>query len=78
MTVSVECYSGSRFAERPLAVHWQGERLEIWQVVRSWRTPDGLGFDVVVEADLRLILMLDETTDCWSATEYRSSLQETQ
>ena len=71
-TVHVECYSGSRYAERPIAMHWQGQRLEIRQVLYGWRSPDGPAFDVLVAGDRRLRLELDENSDCWSVTEYRS------
>ena len=29
---------------RPIAVHWQGKRLEVRQVLHSWHTPNGAGF----------------------------------
>jgi hypothetical protein len=65
MTVLVECYSGDRYAQRPVAVHWQGRRLEIRKVVHSWRTPYGLGFDVIVADSSRLQLLYDEEIDVW-------------
>ena len=42
----VECRSDSEYAERPLAVYWQGERLEIVEIISRWRTPDGKWFRV--------------------------------
>ena len=65
-TVHVECYSGSRYGERPIAVYWSGQRLEIRQVLRSWRTPDGAGFDVVVDVERKFRLLYDEKYDTWS------------
>lgn len=35
----VECHSGSEYAERPIALYWDGERLEIEAVEQQWRTP---------------------------------------
>lgn len=69
--VHVECYSGSRDAERPIAVHWQGQRLDVVQVLRSWRTPNGPAFEVLVASDHRLRLELDENSDCWCVSEIR-------
>ena len=66
MTVQVEYYSGSRYAERPIAVHWQGKRLEVRQVLHSWRTPDGPGFEVVVADEREFRLLYDEKHDRWS------------
>ena len=35
----VECHSGYEYAERPVALHWQGQRLEIESVEAEWRIP---------------------------------------
>ena len=67
--VHVECYSGSRYAERPIAVHWQGKRLEVRQVLHSWHTPNGPGFDVFVVDGRSLRLMYDERCDSWTVVD---------
>lgn len=64
----VECYSGATYAERPVAVHWQGQRLVVEQVLRSWRTPQGPGFDVVVADGRKFHLSYDEPSDTWHVT----------
>ena len=69
MTVHVECYSGSRYAERPIAMLWQGKRLEIRQVLNSWRTQDGPGFDVFVVDGRNFWLMYDERCDSWTVVD---------
>lgn len=68
MLTHVECYSGSRYAERPIAVYLRGQRVEVAQVLRSWRTPSGLAFDVVLVDGRRLRLELAEATDTWTVT----------
>ena len=55
MKQAVECYSGATYAERPVAVQWQGQRLAVEQVLRSWRTPAGPGFDVIVAGGQTLV-----------------------
>ncbi|HSN74536.1 MAG TPA: hypothetical protein VL334_05510 [Anaerolineae bacterium] len=65
MKQAVECYSGATYAERPVAVHWQGQRLVIDQVLRSWRTPLGPGFDVLVADGSTFRLSYDESSDTW-------------
>ena len=67
-SASVGCYSGSTYAERPVAVHWQGERLVVEQVRCSWRTPNGPGFDVLVADGRRFRLSYDESCDSWQVT----------
>lgn len=42
----VECRSDSSFAERPLSLIWQGQRLEIAEVLARWRGPVDKGFRV--------------------------------
>jgi hypothetical protein len=69
MIVSVELYSGTVYAERPLACYWQGRRLEVSQVLRSWRTPAGPGFDVRVADGRRFRIELDESSDAWTIQE---------
>ena len=35
----VECRSDSEFAERPLALTWNGRRYEIAEIIARWRVP---------------------------------------
>ncbi len=37
----VECHSGYAYAERPVALRWEGQRLEIEQIEAEWRIPGG-------------------------------------
>ena len=61
----VECHSGYTYAERPIALHWQDERLEIVEVQARWRIPGGLRFRVSV-ADGRVFeLFYGELYDEW-------------
>jgi hypothetical protein len=69
MTQVVECYSGATYAERPVVVHWQGQRLVVEQVLRSWRTPAGPGFEVTVAGQRSFRLQLDEATGIWNVQE---------
>lgn len=61
----VECRSDSRYAERPVALTWQGERLEVSQVLEHWRTPQGWSFRVCTSTELVFLLVYDETRDTW-------------
>ncbi len=42
----VYCHSGVEYAERPIAFEWEGKRLEIAEILASWRLPDGKLFRV--------------------------------
>jgi hypothetical protein len=61
----VECYAGSRYPERPRAFTWAGQRLEVAAVVRQWRTPAGLVFDLSTTDGRRFLLSYDEAADVW-------------
>jgi hypothetical protein len=61
----VECHSDSQYAERPTALIWQGERLEITQILKRWRSPAGVGFQIQVQSGARFELFYDEAGDSW-------------
>lgn len=42
----VECRSDSEYAERPLSLMWEGQRLEIAEILSRWRGPAEKGFRV--------------------------------
>ena len=42
----VECHSDSDYADRPTALYWNGQRLEVEAVEQQWRTPEGKWFRV--------------------------------
>ena len=61
----VECYSGSRYGERPLAFHWQGQRLEIGKIETQERRPQSLFFRVLTIGGQAFELSYGEGTDSW-------------
>ncbi len=50
MTDIVECYSGSTYGERPMALTWQGKRYTILEILSQGRTPQVKWFRVRTEA----------------------------
>ncbi len=65
-TVVVECYSGHKFAERPMAVVWEGRRYQIERISKQWRSQEGPGFRVVTADGARFDLTYNEIRDKWS------------
>lgn len=65
----MECHSGAGYAGRPLALHWQGERLEIREVQAQWRAPRGPVFRVITTTNQRFELAYLEDADTWLASE---------
>jgi hypothetical protein len=61
----VECRSDSEYAERPLALMWQGRRLEIAEILASWRGPNEKGFRIKTADGLAFDLAYREIPDEW-------------
>ena len=62
---SVECRSDSEYAERPLALTWGEQRLEIAEVLARWRGPGERGFRVKTVDGQAFELTYREIPDEW-------------
>ena len=65
----VECYSGSEYAERPIALRWEDQRLEIAEIEAQWRIPGGKCFRVRTRDNRRFELFYGELYDEWRINE---------
>ena len=63
----VSCRSDYSYAQRPVALQWEGQRLDIY-VEAEWRTPDGRRFRVNAGDDRRFELVYRELDDEWQIT----------
>ena len=61
----VECHSGSEYAERPTALHWEGQRLEITAILAQWRTPGAKCFRVSAAGGREFELAYSELDAEW-------------
>ena len=61
----VECYSGSRYGERPLCFLLADKRHVVKEVQESWRTPSVLHYRVRTDDDEVYELTYDERDDQW-------------
>jgi hypothetical protein len=61
----VECHSGFTYADRPVALTWEGQRLEIVQILADWRTPEKKLFRVRTTDDREFELAYSPATDEW-------------
>jgi len=64
----VECHSGFAYAERPVALCWEGVRLVVASILAQWRTPSGRCFTVKVEDGRSFELTYNEKYDDWTIT----------
>ena len=65
MTDPVECHSGYTYAERPVALQWEGRRRAIEEVLDHWRTPGGICFRVKTTEGQIFKLYFNEMFEEW-------------
>jgi len=65
MAEQVECRSEIGYAERPVALIWEGRRLLVSEVLVSVRVPEGMRFRVQTEDDQVFELVYDQARDTW-------------
>jgi hypothetical protein len=61
----VRCYAGASYPERPTAFEQEGRWLEVIEVRRRVRTPQGLFFDVLASDQRLYRLAWREAADEW-------------
>jgi hypothetical protein len=59
----VECHSDTTYAEKPVALTWEGRRLEIVHILAQWRTPDERRFRVRTNDGREFELSYHEATN---------------
>jgi hypothetical protein len=67
-TVTVECLSSQTYADRPISLTWEGERLLIEMIEARWRIPGGRRFRVRTQDDRIFQLDYAEQADEWEIT----------
>ncbi|MBI4644729.1 MAG: hypothetical protein HY790_07665 [Deltaproteobacteria bacterium] len=67
MRTQVSTYSGHRLHERPLSFNWEGQRLEVREILEQGYGPDSLFFKVVAADGRVYLLQYQGRTDSWEA-----------
>jgi hypothetical protein len=65
----VECRSDFEYAQRPIAFYWQGQRLEVAEVLSQIRLPHGYSFRVRNPEHGIFELNYDIRSDQWSVNQ---------
>jgi hypothetical protein len=65
MAEPVECQSEYTYAEKPVALTWDGTRREVSEIVAQWRSPDGAHFRVRTADNLVFELAWQEPANQW-------------
>ncbi len=61
----VESHSGFTYADRPVTLTWEGERLEIVEILAEWRTPEQKLFRVLTRDGRKFELAYSQVTEEW-------------
>lgn len=65
MSEIVYCHSGYEYAERPIALMWQQQRMEIAKIEAEWLTPGGHSFIVKTQNGELFELFYNTITNEW-------------
>jgi hypothetical protein len=66
--VEVDCYSGASYAERPRALIFHGNKIEVSQILCSQLTPGSKVFKVILENGWTVTLQYSLQADHWTAS----------
>ena len=69
MEADVECYSGSMYAEKPLAFLHDGKKHRVSEVLAEYLLENGKCFFVRTEDDLLFQLFYNVTRDRWEVSD---------
>ena len=61
----VECRSEYQYEQVPIAIHWEGQRLEVDTILAEWRTPQGKGFRIRAVYDGVFELFYNQESTRW-------------
>jgi len=65
MSEIVECHSEHEYAEKPVVLTWEGQRLEIEVILERWRIPGAKCFRVRTADGQEFELFYGELYDEW-------------
>jgi hypothetical protein len=66
----VECRAEAAYPGRPLAFTFQGQRWKVVDVLKSWRSPQGVGYRVSIEDGRFFELLYDQALVEWVVVEF--------
>jgi hypothetical protein len=61
----VECLSGHTYADRPIAIYWEEQRIQIEKIEARWRFPGGRRFLIKTKDERLFELIYHEHEDEW-------------
>lgn len=76
--VKVDCYSGYKVNQRPLAFSLGRKRLNVKEIIDQWYGPDHLYFKILAEDENIYILRYSEINDHWELVFFKENSCELQ
>jgi hypothetical protein len=67
-SLTVRCYSGQSYAERPKSFTWQDKEYEVAEIEKEWRGEGTRNFRVRTKDNKLFQLCYNESQDQWSLT----------
>jgi hypothetical protein len=64
--ITVGCYAGASYPERPLWVERNGVRSDVAEVVSQWREEERIGFRVRLDDGAQMLLYYVPELELWS------------
>ncbi|UCC66506.1 MAG: hypothetical protein JSW32_00750 [Deltaproteobacteria bacterium] len=71
--VKVDCYSGYKVNQRPLAFFLGKKRLNVKEIIDQWYGPDHVYFKILAEDENIYILRYSEINDHWALVFFKES-----
>jgi hypothetical protein len=68
MADQVECHSGYAYGERPVAFQWEGQRLEVKELISGAHAEQGRRFRVLAGDGETYELAYNQAADDWQIT----------
>jgi hypothetical protein len=67
--IQVECYSGHEYAQRPVALWWERERVEVVALLAEAHRPGAKRFTVETQDNRRWVIEYHFDLDSWTLIE---------
>ena len=67
--LSVNCYSGHTYAQRPVSFRYKNTNYRVEQIIKTWQQPGSRYFQVRTDCHKAFQLCYNETNDQWSLIE---------
>jgi hypothetical protein len=71
--IEVQCYAGSRSAERPSRFSIRGRNFDVKELDGQWCSPNAMYFRVVADDGNYYVLRHDEGQDSWTLDGFRAA-----